>query len=411
MVFPSRKAAATTLYQNKALHLWIRRCAITSIYGLFLLYLWASYHFFVGHEHHQLDHNIGAGVTNSSSSSSSSLSLAEKQGNGNGDDINVTTYKARLRNRFEWGREQTVNGGAFVHIGKTGGSSLSVLLRNGCHSWLEHPCRVVQNETIASQMIESYYHVADFGLLPQSQHDFYLLTLRDPYDRTISSFVYEHYLNVKARGEEVNIKKNIRKDFEKACLTCFPTLESFVALLNGNEFHYPHHKSEIVYDSCQDFARAVFHGRVRIFHHSFFNYRKIQGLIPNIQQQTLLVTRLEYLWHDWDAVNQYLTRDTSNDPRLSTAVSPRTNNTKSKHQHQHQHHIRNTAEYKLPVTRDLSQQGQETLCRALQPEYDSYFWLISRAKNLQKSDLVNSLVKARERCPHVSIDFKAMQQT
>jgi len=54
---------------------------------------------------------------------------------------------------------QSPEGGAFVHIGKTGGSSLSVLLRNGCHSWMPHPCRNVTRETRASELIESYYHV------------------------------------------------------------------------------------------------------------------------------------------------------------------------------------------------------------------------------------------------------------
>jgi hypothetical protein len=65
---------------------------------------------------------------------------------------------------------QRPDGGAFVHMGKTGGSALSILLRNGCHSWMAHPCRNITNETIASELIESYYHVPDFGFLRQSQH-------------------------------------------------------------------------------------------------------------------------------------------------------------------------------------------------------------------------------------------------
>lgn len=100
---------------------------------------------------------------------------------------------------------QSPNGGAFVHMGKTGGSTLSVLLKNGCHSYVPHPCRNISSsdESIASELVESYYHVPDFGLLQQSKHDFYIITTRDPFDRVVSSFTYEHYLNRVARKEKM----------------------------------------------------------------------------------------------------------------------------------------------------------------------------------------------------------------
>ena len=50
--------------------------------------------------------------------------------------------------------------GAFIHIGKTAGSTLSLLLRNGCHSFVPKPCRVIPSpeESMASKLIGSYYH-------------------------------------------------------------------------------------------------------------------------------------------------------------------------------------------------------------------------------------------------------------
>jgi len=49
--------------------------------------------------------------------------------------------------------------GAFVHIGKTAGSTLSLLLRNGCHSFLPKPCRrIPAPESMASHLVGSYYH-------------------------------------------------------------------------------------------------------------------------------------------------------------------------------------------------------------------------------------------------------------
>ena len=54
----------------------------------------------------------------------------------------------------------TKEAAAFVHIGKTAGSSLSVLLRNGCHSFVPKPCRHIppSEESIVSKLVEKYYH-------------------------------------------------------------------------------------------------------------------------------------------------------------------------------------------------------------------------------------------------------------
>lgn len=70
--------------------------------------------------------------------------------------------KSRLQNKHDTIRNitQVPPSGAFVHIGKTAGSSLSVLLRNGCHSFVPKPCRTIPalEESMASKLVESYYH-------------------------------------------------------------------------------------------------------------------------------------------------------------------------------------------------------------------------------------------------------------
>ena len=55
-------------------------------------------------------------------------------------------------------RNQEPVGGAFIHLGKTGGSTLTSFLRNGCIHHLRKPCSVIANETIASRLITHYYH-------------------------------------------------------------------------------------------------------------------------------------------------------------------------------------------------------------------------------------------------------------
>lgn len=61
----------------------------------------------------------------------------------------------RMRQQPTW---ESSSNGAFIHMGKTGGSSLSLLLRNGCHSFMPKPCRTVPLETIVSRLVGTYYH-------------------------------------------------------------------------------------------------------------------------------------------------------------------------------------------------------------------------------------------------------------
>ena len=62
-----------------------------------------------------------------------------------------------LQKRSQPGWERNTDG-AFIHMGKTAGSSVSLLLRNGCHSYMPKPCRDVPLETIVSRLVGTYYH-------------------------------------------------------------------------------------------------------------------------------------------------------------------------------------------------------------------------------------------------------------
>lgn len=294
---------------------------------------------------------------------------------------------------FDANGTQDPTGGAFIHIGKTGGSTLSKLMRNGCPSMVTRPCYQVTHETVASKLIHSYYHVMDFGLLPKSNHDFYLLSLRDPYDRFVSAFCYDHIRNQGATNRTAPVNRYKLRQLEKA-YECFPTLEDFAAYFTQGDpflFHYPYKYNVIEPNPCRDFALAVFHGRVRAFHHLYFNYQHILKIIPQPEQQIILATRLERLWEDWTAVNVYLGQS------ADTIVIP-------------DEHVRDTSQLNLPVNKTLSGTGREAICAALQLEYNAYFWFLSRARNLQKGDLAAALWQARQHCPSVQLDFRALQQ-
>lgn len=105
---------------------------------------------------------------------------------------------------------------AFVHIGKSGGSTISLLLRNGCvqavegkeceaERWKKFPGKVGETETIASQRIQFYLHTSnvDSGKMAEyyARVSSIVLVARDPLERWISAFLFRHPDNVDALRE------------------------------------------------------------------------------------------------------------------------------------------------------------------------------------------------------------------
>ena len=293
---------------------------------------------------------------------------------------------------FKPTRRQNPSGGAFVHTGKTGGSTISVLLRNGCHSFMPHPCRTnISHESVASKLVQSYYHVPDFGLLKESNHSFYIITSRDPFDRTISAFVYDHIKNRNARNETID---DIKQSKYKEAYRCFPSLQHFVEYLGDkpHEFNYPHKRNWVTAESCPDLAKAALHSRVKIYNHLYFSLFFILSTTPTLEKQTLYTIRQEYLWNDWKALNMvlgqtedvYIPHDGTNFLRNVTLLEQ---------------------EKKMPVTRALNQHGRVTLCNALREEYRAYFYILIHAQNLSPGDLQQSIERTKHNCPTLDLPY------
>ncbi|CAB9523988.1 expressed unknown protein [Seminavis robusta] len=280
--------------------------------------------------------------------------------------------------------------GAFVHIGKTGGSAVSRMLRNGCHSFMPKPCRRIPNETLASKLIQSYYHVPDFQTLPDNHHSFYVLTLRDPFDRTVSAFTYDHPLNDDSYQRNSSLA-DLNSRFK--AYRCFPSLERFVQLLGDNNYYsYPHPPNVVATGNCQTLARAALDSQIRRFQHWFFDYGKIISLLPNDTTgttTTIYAIRTEHLWKDWESVNRLLGTTTGESSTTSTI----TNN---------HHPVHPMEERKVAVTRDLSPMGRQRLCHALEAEYQHYAFLLKVAENLSDGDFQEAVAYSRQRCPNIN---------
>jgi hypothetical protein len=271
----------------------------------------------------------------------------------------------------------------FIHLGKTGGSNLARLIRNGCHSMKLKPCKTdVPNETIVSKLVQDYYHIViDTANIPASNHSLYIISSRDVYDRFVSAFIYLHPRNKATFKRKMSYDDIVSKG---RAYKCFRTLESFADYLGDapDDFHYPL-VDQIVNQDCVNLARAIVAGRVSALEHMYNNYYNMLQWIP--ADRDIYIVRQEHLWDDWVRVNQMLGHEGS-------IVLP-------------QERVRRnvTSEQPPPVTKALSLAGVGTLCRALAREYAAYFTLLKRARNIKDEDLYESIDIGQERCPNIDM--------
>ena len=318
------------------------------------------------------------------------------------DEDDIYTHEILLSpDCQQWDKRNS--SGAFVHIGKTGGSSLTKLLANGCHSFIEKPCRNVTNESFISKHT-TYFHTPDFELgdLMNRSFDFYVITLRDPLSRTISSYLHSHpdnqmvwlfdevkqtphyQMQLEKYGDIHNLiwKKKAEVTLEpyKKLYKCFPTLQDFAMQLNADL------QRENLLDegNCSHVASLALQHRVPLLEHLFWDIRKVASLINLKPEAKLVVLRTENLLNDWLTGNQYLGGIHLKSNELGAV-------------------LRNSSNY--PVEKKIDKEGRLKLCAAIEEEYKKYFGLLSRAKNLNRDDIKACVKRAKSQCPNLRISI------
>ena len=278
--------------------------------------------------------------------------------------------------------------GGFVHVGKTGGSTLTRVLRNGCHAFLERPCHLVPDESIVSQTV-TYYHTPDWNLLTREPHDYYIWTVRDPFARTVSAFLYQHPYNVYIRRRQYDEKvynfpmRKLYPVFNR----CFKTLDLFAQALK----HDYQRETKITWMAaktlkCEVLANAMFQHKAEILnHHLHFDYRMFYKPFKSMKDEAFFAVRTEFLWDDWITINELLGQ------APGTVVS---NETKQ---------LRNTSKYVLPVKGKIGDTEREYLCKRIEPEYHMYFQILSEAINLNEEDVNKMKEMARTNCPNLEM--------
>jgi len=323
---------------------------------------------------------------------------------------------------------------AFLHIGKTGGSTISIHLRNGCFKKINmhRLCQFrgsenwITNETIASYRTEEYFHMQ--YIQPQEKYTTILTTVRNPITRFQSAFAFNHPMNkpIKSKQRPFMLSK------QSQTYTCFPSLAHLLkaamghAVIEWNEEHQKDQTPKVLQLStekrknftktlnainCTQAAQIAFgldstyttqqnmennyKGNHPWFNHMTFDYRQYYKSMP--PDKELLVMRTEHLHDDWVRVNELLSTDrrqwwNSTDLKNETYREEWPDVPPFKG-------IKRARDKQEPYRfKTHSKQEREWLCHLLYDEIRIYFMIIMRAVNLDNEDLKEAVYDVQKSC-------------
>jgi len=302
---------------------------------------------------------------------------------------------------------------AFLHIGKTAGSTISIHLRNGCREDNMIPCNNrkkgwIINETVASHRVKYYYHMEDIPLRRLNHLTTIVTAVRNPISRFLSAFAYGHPTNSMATKSSMNMAE-VQK------YTCFPSISYLIkagmgeAEIPWNKAHMnkmrqvamnrPGKKSildDIPPINCTELAQVAF-GLSKIWadcntnipwmthcntkhpwlNHMSFNYKRYYQSIP--PDKELLAIRTDHLWGDWVNVNNLISD--GNDAYKNWPNIP----------HFQEVHRNVSSEYaKQERWKVRTSQEQLWLCQLLHEEIRTYLLILMRSINLDDDDLLEA---------------------
>jgi len=264
----------------------------------------------------------------------------------------------------------------FIHVGKTGGMSLSTTLdldkqaqRNyNClrqqqqkehitktkiqshRSWWllsssirnnEDPCDALDENSHPFHITQHVYGIAHTGLADHwsfekkewmDQHtNTLLISVRDPLDRLVSAYYYEQKLPrnmVAALRNKHNITKHVHTMRTKFFEHCFPT---FSHLINAIQNYNINTTASSDNDPCEQFAVGVLHGgykenlkQPQKLGHLYYNYEHYAKRYYDSygqKQKAIVVIRTNHMWDDVARIEAWLGGDPT---RFMTATGTTT---------------------------------------------------------------------------------------
>jgi hypothetical protein len=315
------------------------------------------------------------------------MDLVKLHNNNNNNNNNKT--------RYQYQNVPVVQNMLFIHVGKSGGTSLRSALKIQCDFMLyARPSKAVgqlclsrlEPESRLSQVVTNFIHVQGFqgprGVGYEGA-DSFLFVLRHPVDRAISWYNFVHPTNCKPQKMETpscTIKKEIMANPNGRAskfFTCFPQIEHWVL-----ELQQPYSKAR----KCSVFAWKVAGGKVPkretfavIMYYNVQSYASQSALL--YPEKPVFVIRTEKLWEDAKDLDISLG---------GNGTFGQIEGSKKTHGSQ---------KFTTPRESRLLVEDIKTLCCALIDEMDIYrVLLVLRAVNLGASSAQETWQGAIQRC-------------
>jgi hypothetical protein len=269
-----------------------------------------------------------------------------------------------------------------VHVGKTAGSKVACELGQvygelHCRGPRSHPSALKHAFAGRTHMWGGRRECEEKNFTS------FLYILRNPLDRLVSWYFYEHPRASKSPKSSCSNKFH---HWENNTNGCFDSLDEFAvnAVLPTNGA--TSNKSE-----CQRLAFSVARGEKGCNQHNAMGYAFYENRMKEISQANItyqmLAIRTEHLADDWDQLDQAF--GGHGNVNGSARFQTRSGTTRSKH-----------------VDSTLSDEGRTNLCFGLCEEIQVYKKLLIMAQNLDESQLRESIAEVVAVCPRETFEIR-----
>jgi hypothetical protein len=291
-----------------------------------------------------------------------------------------------------------------VHVGKTAGSKLSCEL--GMHNLDYFHC--AQNHTYSPSALRKAFaghvhihRVHHYKCEEAAGVNAFLVTLRNPVDRLVSWYYYEHPRDF--NGPKRMWRYNIctKKQFHRWSGNpdgCFRTLDDFAQHSihpNPNQMN----TSSTNTQGCQELAWDVARGQVPCFMHNAMGYGyyvdQMKALRKANQTYTMLAIRTEHLADDWNKLEEAFGGYSKKNATVTGAARFATTAGTVRQKNSNR-----------DAEEDLSTQGRLNLCSALCEEIQVYKILLKGAVNLSPNQVQESLLELITSCPGEIVEVR-----
>jgi len=261
----------------------------------------------------------------------------------------------------------------YIHVGKTGGTTLEYVLRSSCEWYrdvrVKNKCFKERfsiqskNESRLSHLVLNTVHIRGNNPAIRDASTF-LITVRNPIARLVSSFDHDHVNNTRVIGGVLDRRNSFYK-------RCFPTAQVLADVLESNNQT----------DYCYQLGKKTVqgHGNTVINTHLFFNYENYAKMTTQkYPERELLVVRTEALWEDVTQLEVALGGSDQQFANLRSRVSSSFGSEK--------YPVFSHGSEKFSVRSQLSPRANQVICCFLFREIQVFVKLVQRATNLAESE-------------------------